>query len=106
VRYRFLNVKYFSHPKTRLNKTFLLTVQKVNKNIIYSNAQCSFRAVTVLQKDRTVQHTHTCIHEKGKKRINQNEMCKLGVLALLSGNNGNDKLIKDKSSFGLSSFSF
>lgn len=51
-------------------------------------------------------HTHMYIFEKGKKRTNQHEMCKLGVLALLSGNNGNVKLIKDKSSFGLSSFSF
>jgi hypothetical protein len=89
-----------------LNKTFLLRVQNVHKNIIYPSAQCSVRAVTVLQKDRTVEHTHTCTHEKGKKRINQHEMCKLGILALLSGNNGNNKLIKDKSSFGLFPFSF
>jgi hypothetical protein len=46
------------------------------------------------------------MYENGKKRTNQHEMCKLGVLALLSGNNGNEKLIQDKSSFGLSSFSF
>ena len=58
----------------------------------------------MLQKDHKAQYTH--VHETGKKRINQHEMAKMGVLALLSGNNGNDNLIKDKTVFGLYSFSF
>jgi hypothetical protein len=104
-RYQFLNVKYFSHPTTRLTKTFLLTIQKVDQNIIYPSVKCSVRAIVVPQQDRTHARAHTHMYIwKGKEKDISTWNVQIGSFSSLSGNNGNDKLIRDKSSFGLSSF--